>query len=72
MNELLQAATLTDEILKAANTSDKAAALIAKWSDKNLGPNPIATAAALEARFKQVWAHADVTLTSSCFCQPGT
>jgi hypothetical protein len=50
MNELLQAATLTEEILKAANTSDKAAALIAKWSDKNLGPNPIATAAALEAR----------------------
>ena len=29
-------------------------------------------AAALEARFKHVWAHADVTLTSSCFCQPGT
>ena len=26
---------------------------------------------ALEARFKHVWAHADVTLTSSCFCQPG-
>jgi hypothetical protein len=50
MNELLKAAELTEEILKAANTSDKAAALIAKWSDKNLGPNPIATAAALEAR----------------------
>lgn len=50
MNELLKAAALTEEILKAANTSDKAAALIAKWSDKNLGPNPLATAAALEAR----------------------
>ena len=50
MKELLKAAALTEEILKSANTSDKAAALIAKWSDKNLGPNPIATAAALEAR----------------------
>jgi hypothetical protein len=29
-------------------------------------------ASALEARFKHVWARADVTLTSSCFCQPGT
>jgi tetratricopeptide (TPR) repeat protein len=28
-------------------------------------------AAALEARFKLVWAKADVKLTSSCFCQPG-
>ena len=28
-------------------------------------------AAALEARFKQVWANTDITLTSSCFCQPG-
>ena len=28
--------------------------------------------AALEARFQHVWARADVTLTSSCFCQPGT
>ncbi|MBL9207397.1 MAG: hypothetical protein JNN01_20115 [Opitutaceae bacterium] len=26
--------------------------------------------AAVEARFKEVWAHADVTLTSSCFCLP--
>jgi tetratricopeptide (TPR) repeat protein len=32
--------------------------------------NP-AEAADLEARFKRVWAHADVTLTSSCFCLPG-
>lgn len=31
-----------------------------------------AEATALEARFKTVWAKADVTLTSSCFCQPGT
>ena len=55
MNELMKAADLTVQILKAANTSDKAAALIAKWNDKNLGPNPIATAAALEAR-NQVFA----------------
>ena len=50
MNELLKAAALTQEILKAANTSDKAAALIAKWSDKDLGPAPLSTAASLEAR----------------------
>ena len=50
MNERLKAAALTEEILKDAHTSEKAAAIIAKWSDKNLGPNPIATAAALEAR----------------------
>lgn len=50
MNQLLQAASLIEKILKEANTSAKAAALIAKWSDKNLGPNPIATAAAFEAR----------------------
>lgn len=29
-------------------------------------------AAALEARFSEVWSKADVTLTSSCFCQPGS
>jgi hypothetical protein len=50
MNELLKAAALTQEILKSADTMDKANALIKKWSDKDLGPNPIATAAALEAR----------------------
>lgn len=50
MTKLIEAAKLTETILKAANTSDKASALIAKWSDKDLGPNPIATAAALEAR----------------------
>jgi hypothetical protein len=33
--------------------------------------NP-AEAADLAARFKRVWAQADVTLTSSCFCLPGT
>ncbi len=28
-------------------------------------------AAAVLARFEKVWDHADVTITSSCFCQPG-
>ncbi len=50
MNELLKAAALAEEILKAANTTAKANAIISKWSDKDLGPNPLATAAALEAR----------------------
>ncbi len=31
-----------------------------------------AEAERVEARFKQVWAHADLVLTSSCLCQPGT
>ena len=31
-----------------------------------------AEAEQMEARFKQVWAHADLVLTSSCLCQPGT
>ncbi len=30
-----------------------------------------AEAADLEARFKKIWAHADLELTSSCLCQPG-
>ncbi len=34
---------------------------------RNKSPEELA---ALEARFKEVWAHADVTLTSSCFCLP--
>ena len=28
-------------------------------------------AAEVEARFKEIWAGADIELTSSCFCQPG-
>jgi len=35
---------------------------------QNKNPNE---AAAVEARFRAVWAKADVTLTSSCLCQPG-
>jgi hypothetical protein len=50
MNELLKASQLTAEILKAANTRAKASALIAKWSARDLGPNPLSTAASLEAR----------------------
>jgi tetratricopeptide (TPR) repeat protein len=30
-----------------------------------------AEAAAVEARFKKMWAKADIELTSSCLCQPG-
>ena len=50
MNELIKAAKLAEEILKATDTMDKASALIKKWSDKELGPNPLNTAASLEAR----------------------
>lgn len=50
MNELIKAAELMSEILKAANTMQKAEALIKKWSGRDLGPNPLATAASLEAR----------------------
>ena len=49
MNELLKAAALAEKILKSTDTMEKANALIKKWSHKNLGPNPIASAAALEA-----------------------
>jgi len=40
------------------------------------GPEPAAAgktreAGEVEARFKEVWSGADVTLKSSCFCQPG-
>lgn len=52
MNELRKAAALMEKILKEANTSAKANALIAKWSKegRDLGPAPLSTAAALEAR----------------------
>ncbi|MSU47657.1 MAG: hypothetical protein EXS37_00920 [Opitutus sp.] len=33
--------------------------------------NKLAEAAAVEARFKKIWAKADLQLTSSCLCQPG-
>jgi len=50
MEDLLKAAALTEEILKAANTSSKANALIAKWQHKDLGVNPLPMAASWEAR----------------------
>jgi hypothetical protein len=50
METLLQVSKLTNEILKAADTMTKASALIQKWNDKDLGPNPLCTAASLEAR----------------------
>jgi len=31
-----------------------------------------AEAAPVLAKFKRIWAKADVTIKSSCFCQPGT
>lgn len=34
--------------------------------------NRAAEAAPIEARFKQTWRNADIELTSSCLCQPGT
>lgn len=52
MNELLRIAQLAAEIIKAANTIEKANKLISKWSDKNLGPANewLASAANFEAR----------------------
>jgi len=50
MNDLIKAAELKTAILKSANTQETANALIEKWSDKDLGPNPLQTAAGLEAR----------------------
>lgn len=34
--------------------------------------NKLTEAAGVEARFKRVWRSADIALTSSCLCQPGT
>jgi hypothetical protein len=50
MNELIKAAELTAQILKSVNNQQAANALIQKWSDKELGPSPLQTAASLEAR----------------------
>ncbi len=52
MNELFKVAALSKEILNSANTMQRADALIAKWSDKDLGSGPqrLITAADLEAR----------------------
>jgi len=50
MEKLLQAAALSEKIFKSCDTSDKANALIQKWSSRDLGPNPLDAAASLEAR----------------------
>ncbi len=50
MNELLKVAELMKVIRRSVNSSQKANAIIAKWSDKDLGPNPLDTAVELEAR----------------------
>jgi tetratricopeptide (TPR) repeat protein len=47
------------------------------WSLYGLGrslklQNKTAEAAAVEKRFKKIWRNADLELTSSCLCQPGT
>lgn len=50
MEQISKASQLSKEIRKAITTMEQANALIQKWSDKDLGPNPLETAACLEAR----------------------
>jgi hypothetical protein len=38
MSQLLQIANLASDLIKNANTIDKASTLIQKWSHKDLGP----------------------------------
>ncbi|MBC7369805.1 MAG: hypothetical protein H7343_23820 [Undibacterium sp.] len=54
-----------------ARTADNGWSLFGLAQCLRLQNKNAAEAKALEARFKHVWAKADVTLTSSCFCQPG-
>jgi tetratricopeptide (TPR) repeat protein len=69
-NRLVEAEQVYREDL--ARTADNGWSLFGLAQCLRLQNKNADEAAALEARFKQVWAHADVTLTSSCFCQPGT
>ena len=69
-NRLVEAEQVYREDL--ARTADNGWSLFGLAQCLRLQKKNADEAAALEARFKQVWAHADVTLTSSCFCQPGT
>lgn len=55
-----------------AHTADNGWSLFGLAQCLRLQNKNAAEATALEAKFKQVWAKADVTLTSSCFCQPGS
>ena len=69
-NRLLEAELVYREDL--ARTADNGWSLFGLAQCLRLQNKNLDEAAALETRFKHVWAHADVTLTSSCFCQPGT
>ena len=69
-NRLIEAEQVYREDL--ARTADNGWSLFGLAQCLRLQNKNADEAAALEARFKHVWARADVTLTSSCFCQPGT
>ncbi|MEI8089160.1 MAG: hypothetical protein WCG63_06130 [Opitutaceae bacterium] len=68
-NRLIEAEQVYREDL--ARTADNGWSLFGLAQCLRLQNKNLDEAAALETRFKHVWAHADVTLTSSCFCQPG-
>ena len=67
--ELFEGASVLDNLMLGRHRFDQGSFLAQclRLQNKNLDE-----AAAVETRFKHVWAHADVTLTSSCFCQPGS
>ena len=69
-NRLIEAEQVYREDL--ARTADNGWSLFGLAQCLRLQNKNADEAAALEARFKHVWTRADVTLTSSCFCQPGT
>jgi tetratricopeptide (TPR) repeat protein len=69
-NRLIEAEQVYREDL--ARTADNGWSLFGLAQCLRLQNKNADEAAALEVRFKHVWARADVTLTSSCFCQPGT
>ena len=55
-----------------ARTADNGWSLFGLARSLRLQNKNPAEAAGLEARFKIIWAKADLELTSSCLCQPGT
>ena len=69
-NRLAEAEEVYREDL--ARTADNGWSLFGLGQALRLQSKNPAEVAALEAKFKHVWAKADVTLTSSCFCQPGS
>ena len=50
MSDISAACDLAAKIRKSVVTMEQSAALIRKWSDKDLGPCPLDTACSLEAR----------------------